>query len=175
VLRLNEHSIDSDVSERGMHAILDALQQNRTCQALYMHGHSYGCTDGVVLHLCDVLKYKTSCVWCLNMGELDNVNSAVWETFVGTLPHTQVTHLYVSENVGLSRAMKKKAQEHLRVNRTKHTLHCSWWNERVIKKCIGCWWNPWNAWEFKCSMWYKKHGGVVLVGNVFRAWRGCTQ
>jgi hypothetical protein len=175
VLMLTEHGVHSDVCERGMHALLEGMQENSTCQALYMQGYSWGCTDEVLLHLCNVLKYKGSRLWCLNLGELHRVNRAGWEAFVAALPFTQVTHLYVSNNVAFSHSQKQKAQQQLRANRSKHMLHCSWWNERVIRKCNGCWWNPWNARDFQYSLWYKKHGGVLLVGAVFRAWRGCSK
>jgi hypothetical protein len=171
VIKLTEHNIRKESTEREMLALLGGMTENSTCQGLYMQGYAHGSTDRVLAKLCEVLMYSRSSLWCLNLGELDKISGTGWEHFVTMLPRTMVTHMYISENVAFSRSMKKKTQEHLRENRKKHTLHSDCRNQSVILQCIACWWNPWNANVFKADMFHKRNGARELLRMTFSTWR----
>jgi hypothetical protein len=68
----------------------------------------------------------------------------MWRKFCNALPHTSVTHLYVSEHT-IDLALKNKMRDHIRDNRKKHNKHSSMRNLAVIERCTNMWWNPINA------------------------------
>lgn len=68
----------------------------------------------------------------------------MWNYFCKMLGKTNITHLYVSEHV-IDIELKNKMREIIRMNRKKHTLHCSIKNIKIIEKCTNMWWNPINA------------------------------
>lgn len=91
-----------------------------------------------------------SCIFIITVylvstvGENYNITNSGWRKFCDNLPNTNITHLYVSEHV-IDIDLKNKMRDYIRMNRTKHTLHNSVSNIRVIERCTHMWWNPVNS------------------------------
>lgn len=141
VLKIKDHIV-ADITETVMDDIIAALSSNKVCQALYIQNLSSAISDHQVKALLEVLQKKK--IWCLNIGENYRVSKIMWIRFCKMLDKTNVTHLYVSEHV-IDIELKNKMREMIRMNRKKHSLHCSIKNIKVIEKCTNMWWNPINA------------------------------
>ena len=138
-----KNEMPADVSSIQFDAILAALTHNSVCQALYIQNLSAAIRESQLLALIELLK-KKSLIWCVNVGETYDIPLAIWQKFCDALPETAVTHLYVSEHV-IPIQLKNDMRRHIRVNRTKHRLHCSRRNLSVIERCTNMWWNPING------------------------------
>ncbi len=144
VLKCKKYLSDSDTPSVIIDALLDALEKNSNCQALYIQNFNTGMRDEQVLHLLRILQLPTCKIWCLNIGETYNVKRRTWAQFTNGLKKTNITHMYASEHT-ISSAMKEKIRETIRENRKKQTLHVDPNNLDVIVQCTHCWWNPINA------------------------------
>jgi len=164
VLKCKKYISDPDTPTVIIDAILDALETNTNCQALYIQNYNIGMRDEQVLHLLKILQNPSCNIWCLNIGETYNVKSRTWAAFTKGLKKTKITHMYASEHT-ISGAMKEKIREIIRVNRKKHSMHIDPDNLEVILKCTHCWWNPMNA---KILQPYIKQGGYehILLDKV---------
>ena len=110
VLKLKDH-LHSDISPGVFDLIVDALQVNTVCQALYAQNMNTAIGDDQLKSILEVLKTKS--IWCVNLGENYKVSSQMWNKFCEELPKTQVTHLYVSEHV-ISPKLKNKMRDAIR-------------------------------------------------------------
>jgi hypothetical protein len=144
VFKCKKYLSDSDTPSVIVDAMLDALEKNTNCQALYIQNFNTGMRDDQVLHLLHILQLPTCKIWCLNVGETYNVKRRTWAQFTNGLKKTNITHMYASEHT-ISSAMKEKIRETIRENRNKQTLHIDPHNLDVIVQCTHCWWNPINA------------------------------
>jgi len=144
VLKCKKYISDPDTPCVIIDAILDALERNSNCQALYIQNFNQGMRDEQILHLLRILQLPTCNIWCINIGETYNVKSRTWATFTKGLRKTKITNMYASEHT-ISSAMKEKIREIIRKNRQKHHMHNDPDNLDVIVKCTHCWWNPINA------------------------------
>jgi hypothetical protein len=144
VLKCKKYLSDPDTPSVIVDAMLDALEKNTNCQALYIQNFNYGMKDDQVLHLLRILQQPSCNIWCLNIGETYNVKRKTWAQFTNGLKRTKITHMYASEHT-ISSAMKEKIREIIRDNRKKHDLHINPENLEVIVQCTHCWWNPINA------------------------------
>jgi len=144
VLKCKKYLSDPDTPSVIVDAMLDALERNTNCQALYIQNFNYGMKDEQVLHLIRILQQPSCKIWCLNIGETYDVQKRTWARFTNGLEKTNVTHMYASEHT-ISGAMKEKIRETIRSNRKKHDLHVNPNNLNVIVQCTHCWWNPINA------------------------------
>ena len=144
VLKCKKYLGDPDTPSVIVDAMLDALEKNTNCQALYIQNFNVGMCDEQVLHLLRILQLPTCKIWCLNIGETYNVKRKTWAQFTNGLQKTKITHMYASEHT-ISSAMKEKIRETVRNNRQKHDMHINPNNLDVIVQCTHCWWNPINA------------------------------
>lgn len=144
VLKCKKYLSDPDTPSVIVDAMLDALEKNTNCQALYIQNFNYGMKDEQVLHLLRILQQPSCNIWCLNIGETYNVKRKTWAQFTNGLKKTKITHMYASEHT-ISSAMKEKIREIIRDNRKKHDMHINPDNLEVIVQCTHCWWNPINA------------------------------
>jgi len=144
VLKSKKYLPDSDTPSVIVDALLDALERNANCQALYVQNFNTGMCDEQVLHLLRILQLPSCKIWCLNIGETYNVKRRTWAEFTNGLKKTKITHMYASEHT-ISSAMKEKIREIIRSNRKKHNMHIDPNNLDVIVQCTHCWWNPINA------------------------------
>jgi hypothetical protein len=103
-----------------------------------------GMRDKQVLHLLKILQLPTCRIWCLNIGETYNVSTETWAKFASGLSDTKVTHMYASEHT-ISTELKDEIRETIRLNRSKHDMHCNPSNLDTIILCTHCWWNPINT------------------------------
>mmetsp|Transcript_11596 Transcript_11596/g.16406 ORF Transcript_11596/g.16406 Transcript_11596/m.16406 type:complete len:322 (+) Transcript_11596:202-1167(+) len=144
VLKMKKYINDPDTPCVVMDAVLDALESNTNCQALYIQNFNEGMRDEQVQHLLQILQKPSCSIWCLNIGETYKVKKRTWAAFTQGLRETKVTHMYASEHT-ISGAMKEKICEIIRHNRKKHNMHINPENLEVIVQCTHCWWNPINA------------------------------
>mmetsp|Transcript_56669 Transcript_56669/g.137737 ORF Transcript_56669/g.137737 Transcript_56669/m.137737 type:complete len:963 (+) Transcript_56669:156-3044(+) len=144
VLKLKKYCADPNAPSAVLDAILDALEENSNCEALYIQNFNEGMRDQQVLHLVRILQQRKCKIWCLNIGENYNVSDETWEKFTKGLIHTKVTHMYASEHT-ITTEMKDEIRTTIRENRKKHTMHIDPANLNVIVQCTHCWWNPVNA------------------------------
>jgi len=144
VLKLKKYLSDPDTPTVIIDAALDALEENRNCEALYIQNFNKGMRDEQILHLLRILQNQNCRIWCLNVGETYNVQTETWEIFAKGLEKTKVTHMYASEHT-ISSDTKDIIRETIRNNRTKHDLHINPDNLDVIIQCTHNWWNPANA------------------------------
>ena len=144
VLKCKKYLPSSDTASVIVDALLDALEKNTNCQALYIQNFNTGMKDEQVLHLLRILQQPSCKIWCLNIGETYNVKRRTWAAFTNGLKQTKITHMYASEHT-ISGAMKEKIREIIRDNRKKHNMHIDPNNLEVIVQCTHCWWNPINA------------------------------
>lgn len=144
VLKCKKYLPSSDTPTVIVDTMLDALERNTNCQALYIQNFNNGMRDDQVLHLLRILQSPSCNIWCLNIGETYNVKRRTWAQFTMGLRKTKITHMYASEHT-ISSAMKEKIREIIRNNRKKHNMHIDPNNLDVIVQCTHCWWNPINA------------------------------
>jgi hypothetical protein len=144
VLKLKKYVGDPNAPSAVLDAILDALEENSNCEALYIQNFNEGMRDQQVLHLVRILQQRKCNIWCLNIGENYNVSDETWEKFTKGLIHTKVTHMYASEHT-ITTEMKDEIRTTIRENRKKHNMHIDPANLNVIVQCTHCWWNPINA------------------------------
>lgn len=144
VLKLKKYLNDPDTPNVIIDAMLDALERNTNCQALYIQNFNEGMGDEQILHLLRILQRPSCKIWCLNIGENYKVKRRTWAAFTNGLKQTNITHMYASEHT-ISGAMKEKIREIIRENRSKHNMHIDPENLDIIVQCTHCWWNPINA------------------------------
>ena len=102
----------SDVTSAVLNLIIEALDVNKVCQALYVQNISKAMGDAQLKALVDVLKRKPK-LWCLNIGENYEISGEAWVWFCQSLPETNITHLYVSEHV-IPIALKNQMRDNIR-------------------------------------------------------------
>ena len=144
ILKWKKYLGDPDTPTVIVDAMLDALEKNTNCKALYIQNFNYGMKDEKVLHLLRILQLPSYKIWCLNIGETNNVKRRTWAQFTNGLKKTKITHMYASEHT-ISSAMKEKICKTIRENRKNHNMHINPNNLDVIVQCTHCWWNPINA------------------------------
>lgn len=144
VLKMKKYLPDPDTKPIAIDAVLNALEKNTNCQALYIQNFNEGMRDDQVLHLIRVLQNPSCNIWCLNLGETYNVQDRTWEKFAKGLKKTKVTHMYASEHT-ITNNLKDYIRLTIRNNRSKHQMHIDPDNLDVIIQCTHCWWNPINA------------------------------
>mmetsp|Transcript_20687 Transcript_20687/g.43263 ORF Transcript_20687/g.43263 Transcript_20687/m.43263 type:complete len:602 (+) Transcript_20687:583-2388(+) len=144
VLKMKKHINDPNTPCAVMDAILNAMEENTNCEALYIQNFNEGMRDQQVLHLLRILQQPSCNIWCLNIGENYNVSDHTWEKFTKGLIHTKITHMYASEHT-ITADMKDEIRFTIRENRKKHDMHINPNNLDVIIQCTHCWWNPINA------------------------------
>lgn len=160
ILKIKDHVL-ADMSSNVLDEILDALNKNRVCQALYLQNLNRAMGDAQLKTLIDLLKSKNR-LWALNIGENYNISREMWKHFCKNLPKTYITHLYVSEHV-IEPDLKIEMRSNIRENRKKHDLHCSFKNLHVIEKVTNMWWNPINAIKHQLDPSYKNNSSCKLV------------
>ena len=131
-----------DTPQLVMDAVLEALEHNTNCQALYIQNFNQGMHDEQMLHLLKVLEKGN--IWCLNIGETYKIKARTWEKFAQGLKKTNLTHTYASEHT-ISNELKNLIRDVIRQNRSKHDRHNNPNNLDVIVQCTHCWWNPFNS------------------------------
>ncbi len=144
VLKMKKYINDPNAPCAVIDAILNAMEENTNCEALYIQNFNEGMRDQQVIHLLRILQQPTCNIWCLNIGENYNVSDATWEKFTKGLIHTKITHMYASEHT-ITADMKDEIRFTIRENRKKHDMHINPNNLDVIIQCTHCWWNPINA------------------------------
>mmetsp|Transcript_32048 Transcript_32048/g.94300 ORF Transcript_32048/g.94300 Transcript_32048/m.94300 type:complete len:867 (+) Transcript_32048:407-3007(+) len=144
VLKMKKYLPDPDTKPIAIDVVLNALEKNTNCQALYVQNFNEGMRDDQVLHLLRVLQNPSCNIWCLNIGETYNVQDRTWEKFAKGLKKTKVTHMYASEHT-IANNLKDYIRLTIRNNRSKHQMHIDPDNLDVIIQCTHCWWNPINA------------------------------
>ena len=144
VLKMKKYLPDPDTKPIAIDALLNSLEKNTNCQALYVQNFNEGMRDDQVLHLLRVLQNPSCNIWCLNIGETYNVQDKTWEKFAKGLKKTKVTHMYASEHT-IANNLKDYIRLTIRNNRSKHQMHIDPDNLDVIIQCTHCWWNPINA------------------------------
>jgi hypothetical protein len=174
VLKMKKYCSDLDTPSIVIDAVLDALEENTNCEALYIQvcvccccyrskcvvsfsaiassrfdlnivqNFNEGMRDEQVLHLLRVLQRPSSKIWCLNIGETYKVQMKTWEKFVKGLSDTNISHMYASEHT-ITAELKEQIRETIRLNRKKHNRHDDPSNLDTIVQCTHCWWNPINA------------------------------
>ncbi|CAN0071497.1 unnamed protein product, partial [Discosporangium mesarthrocarpum] len=148
VLKLH-HYLGPDANTATLDAVLEALEVNENCQALYIQNFNEGFRDAQVRKLSSVLARGT--VWCLNAGENYKVALESWWGFVSSIKDTNLTHAYLSEHV-ITPELKTALRASIRANRTKHDRHRSLRNLGVIRQCTNMWWNPINSKALQAEM-----------------------
>jgi len=144
VLKMKKFINDPNTPCAVIDAILNAMEENTNCEALYIQNFNEGMRDEQVLHLLRILQQPSCNIWCLNVGENYNVSDETWERFTKGLMHTKITHMYASEHT-ITSDMKDEIRFTIRENREKHDMHINPNNLDVIIQCTHCWWNPINA------------------------------
>jgi len=144
VLKLKKYLSDPDTPPVVIDHMLEALEHNTNCEALYVQNFNQGMKDEEVMHLLRVLQRPECNIWCLNIGETYNVQHRTWEKFARGLKKTKITHMYASEHT-ISTELKDYIRDVIRENRSKHNMHNDPNNLDVIIQCTHCWWNPINA------------------------------
>jgi len=144
VLKMKKYINDPNTPCAVMDAILNAMEENSNCEALYIQNFNEGMRDDQVLHLLRILQQPSCKIWCMNIGENYNVSDGTWEKFTKGLIHTKITHMYASEHT-ITSDMKEEIRFTIRDNRKKHDMHINPNNLDVIIQCTHCWWNPINA------------------------------
>ena len=144
VLKMKKYINDPNTPSIVIDAALDALEENRNCQALYIQNFNEGMRDEQLLHLLRILQSPHCRIWCLNVGETYKVKQSTWKQFAQGLAHTQVTHMYASEHT-ITNQLKDQIRKTIRENRKKHRMHIDPENLDVIVQCTHNWWNPINA------------------------------
>jgi len=144
VLKMKKYINDPNTPCAVMDAILNAMEENTNCEALYIQNFNEGMRDDQVIHLLRILQQPSCKIWCLNIGENYNVSDSTWERFTKGLIHTKITHMYASEHT-ITSDMKDEIRFTIRENRKKHDMHINPNNLDVIIQCTHCWWNPINA------------------------------
>mmetsp|Transcript_35117 Transcript_35117/g.53864 ORF Transcript_35117/g.53864 Transcript_35117/m.53864 type:complete len:253 (+) Transcript_35117:131-889(+) len=144
VLKMKKYLGDPNTPMVVIDAVLDALEENTNCQALYIQNFNEGMRDSQVMHLLRILQHPSCNMWCLNLGETYNVRRKTWKRFARGLRKTKITHMYASEHT-ISNELKEYIRDRIRDNRKKHTMHCDPENLQVILQCTHCWWNPINS------------------------------
>jgi len=144
VLKLKKYINDPDTPQVVLDGVLDVLEENTNCQALYIQNFNEGMRDNQVLRLLRALQLPTCKIWCLNIGETYNVKSRTWKKFAKGLKRTNITHMYASEHT-IDSTLKDKIRDIIRKNRRKHDMHKNPENLNVIIQCTHCWWNPINT------------------------------
>lgn len=161
VLKMKKYINDPNVPSPVLDTVLDAMEENTNCEALYIQNFNEGMRDKQVLHLLRILQQPFCNIWCLNIGENYNVSDEVWDRFTKGLIHTKITHMYASEHM-ITTDMKDEIRFIIRENRKKHDMHINPDNLDVIVQCTHCWWNPINA---KVLRPYLKNKGYEHVLN----------
>jgi len=110
ILKVKNH-IFSDINSDVLNQIIESLNENSVCQALYLQNLSEAFRDEQLTNLLSLLKTKS--IWCLNLGENYNISTRMWQTFCNELENTFVTHLYVSEHV-IAAKLKIRMREAIR-------------------------------------------------------------
>lgn len=161
VLRLH-HYLGPGVGTVVIDAVLDALMENRNCQALYIQNFNDGFGDEQLVALARVLRAGN--IWCLNVGENYRVSLAAWWEFAHQLQQTKVTHAYISDHV-IPSELKHAMRKAIRDNRTKHTRHNEASNIHVIRHCKNMWWNPINSSALKQQLLRRNPGTRSSASN----------
>jgi len=144
VLKMKKYINDPNTPCAVMDAILNAMEENTNCEALYIQNFNEGMRDEHVKHLLRILQQPKCNIWCLNIGENYNVSDKTWELFTKGLCYTKITHMYASEHT-ITADMKEEIRFTIRENRKKHDMHINPNNLDVIIQCTHCWWNPINS------------------------------
>ena len=110
VFKLKDHTL-SDITPAVLDMIIEALADNKVCQALYVQNVSRAMGDTQLKALTELL--KTKMIWCLNIGENYEVTKEGWVNFCDALPSTNVTHLYVSEHI-IPLPLKNRMRDYIR-------------------------------------------------------------
>ena len=137
VLRLKRF-ISANSGPKVLHAVLDALEENTTVEALYIQGFESGFFDEHLVRLAEVLRLKR--IWCLNVGENFRTSLPAWRRFCEDLRDTAVSTC--RQRAPLHRH-RRQAQDESRDPRdaqrdppvTHHSLE-------VIMECGNMWYNP---------------------------------
>jgi hypothetical protein len=161
VLRLKRF-ISANSGPKVLHAVLDALEENTTVEALYIQNFESGFFDEHLVRLAEVLRLKR--IWCLNVGENFRTSLPAWRQFCEDLKETAVSHMYASEHHFIGTDVKHKMKAVIRENRnaeppiTHHSLE-------VIMECGNMWYNP------KLPKWARdiKGGAAALAERQQRA------
>ena len=138
VLRLKRF-ISANSGPKVLHAVLDALEENTTEEALYIQNFESGFFDEHLVRLAEVLRLKR--IWCLNVGENFRTSLPAWRRFCEDLRDTAVSHMYASEHHFIGTDVKHKMKDVIRETRnadppvTHHSLE-------VIMECGNMWYNP---------------------------------
>jgi len=144
VLKMKKYVPDSATPQLVIDTVLDALEENTNCEALYIQNYNEGMRDEQVLRLLKILQLPSCKIWNLNIGETYKVKHKTWKKFAKGLKKTKITHMYASEHT-ISAELKDFIRSTIRDNRSKHTMHIDPNNLDTIVKCTHCWWNPINA------------------------------
>ena len=138
VLRLKRF-ISANSGPKTLHAVLDALEENTTVEALYIQNFESGFFDEHLVRLAEVLRLKR--IWCLNVGENFRTSLPAWRRFCEDLKDTAVSHMYASEHHFIGTDVKHKMKAVIRETRNAqppvahHSLE-------VIMECGNMWYNP---------------------------------
>lgn len=135
-------TVKSDLNSKVLDGILDALEENHVCQALYIQNCNESMNDEQFYHVIKLLKQKR--IWAMNIGENYLISHKAWLDFCDALGDTILSHCYISEHV-ISVELKTRVRDLIRINRAKHDRHSNMNNISVIEKCTNLWWNPINT------------------------------
>jgi len=172
VLKMKKYINDPNTPCAVIDAILNAMEENTNCEALYIQNFNEGMRDEQVIHLLRILQQPSCKIWCLNIGENYNVSDGTWGRFTKGLIHTKITHMYASEHT-ITSDMKDEIRFTIRENRKKHDMHINPNNLDVIIQCTHCWWNPINAKVLRPFL-KKKGYELVLTDKEVQGLQGST-
>ena len=138
VLRVKDYV--ANLSEKEMDIVLQALEENTSCQALYLQALSNDQLDC----LGSVLQSPGCKIWAVNFGKTDfRINDEMWAQFAKKLQRTNVTHMYASKR-WLRPGRKNQMIKIIEGNQksSSHQLCCNPSNNAVIKEVTAMWENP---------------------------------
>lgn len=175
VLRMKNYLL-ADTNQEVIEAVLDALYDNVSVEALYIQNLEKGMLDPQLRKLAGVLRRGR--IWVLNVGENFGITTPAWRSFAEELAHTNVTHMYAGSEHSLPISIKKRMMDIIRENRKTDRRHRMLSHFDVIRQIGQMWWNPRlpicrtlyrNA---KAGCW-ACHSNVAEDSFLFCSGRGC--
>jgi hypothetical protein len=137
ILKL-KNELGSNITATIIENIIFTLFENDCCQALYFQNIPNAMNSIQLSRLGEMLICKKN-IWCLNIGENYNLSNDSLSNFCNDLRKSNITHLYISENL-VTPDLKVKFRDVIRCNRKKHGFHNSVENRDVIESCTNMWW-----------------------------------
>mmetsp|Transcript_18336 Transcript_18336/g.51364 ORF Transcript_18336/g.51364 Transcript_18336/m.51364 type:complete len:560 (-) Transcript_18336:2509-4188(-) len=162
VLRLKQY-VSADARPHVIDAVLDALEENSSVEALYIQNFEKGMHDSQLKHLTCILEQKR--IWALNVGENFEISIGAWAEFTSQLRNTAVAYLYVSEHHLIRTNLKVKMRDAIRDNRRAAPPR----DPRVIMLIGNMWYNPKLPCDYDPRAVAEQQRGLEQHGHLLRA------